>query len=222
MERVRDQTREGQPEYWERWHTTHDTFDLDIVHKETLELFADSLGKPPAKVVELGCGQGYDAVELASRGFLLTAVDLSAVALRKVRDLANRKSVTLTIKAVDLSNPPYPWPDSTFDGIYSYLSLHYFDDAMTARIFSEIRRLISPRGVFVFTVRSIKDPLFGRGLNIGPNLYRSNDHVRHFFTIPYLMTLLANWHIEQIDELTGHYTNPSYNDSLIRVVAHAK
>lgn len=43
---------------------------------------------PPGDVLDLGCGNGGDALWLARRGWRVTAVDLSAVAIERLADLA--------------------------------------------------------------------------------------------------------------------------------------
>jgi tellurite methyltransferase len=49
----------------------------------------------PARVLDLGCGEGRDAVYFARQGFAVTAVDLSAVGVRKTERLARESGVTL-------------------------------------------------------------------------------------------------------------------------------
>jgi len=48
-----------------------------------------------ARVLDLGCGEGRDAVHFARRGFLVTAVDGSKVAIRKTERLARENGVRL-------------------------------------------------------------------------------------------------------------------------------
>jgi SAM-dependent methyltransferase len=48
---------------------------------------------PPGRALDLGCGEGRNAVWLAERGWRVTAVDFSAVALDKGRGLAQARGV---------------------------------------------------------------------------------------------------------------------------------
>jgi SAM-dependent methyltransferase len=57
---------------------------------------------PPGPVLDLGCGEGRNAVFLAERGYAVTAVDQSAVGLRKARGLAAERGVSLTTVQADL------------------------------------------------------------------------------------------------------------------------
>src|SRR5690606_34627495 len=45
-------------------------------------------GLPPGRALDVGCGEGADAIWLASRGWSVTAVDVSAVAIERARTAA--------------------------------------------------------------------------------------------------------------------------------------
>lgn len=53
-------------------------------------LVSEVTGLPPGQALDVGCGEGADALWLARRGWQVTAVDISQVALRRAAD---RKSV---------------------------------------------------------------------------------------------------------------------------------
>jgi len=62
----------------------------DVVRQElvTRQLAAE-LPPPPVRIIDLGCGQGTQALRLARRGYEVTGVDASAVLLARLeRDLA--------------------------------------------------------------------------------------------------------------------------------------
>jgi len=55
---------------------------------------AEELGDlPPGRALDLACGEGRNAIWLAERGWRVTAVDFSAVALGKARRLAGVRGV---------------------------------------------------------------------------------------------------------------------------------
>src|SRR5690606_41172149 len=60
---------------------------------------------PPGDALDLGCGNGGDALWLARRGWRVTAVDISAVALERLTGLArsDRKSTRLNSSHVKIS-----------------------------------------------------------------------------------------------------------------------
>lgn len=57
---------------------------------------------PAGPVLDLGCGEGRNAVFLAERGYAVTAVDQSAVGLRKAEHLAAERGVSITAVQADL------------------------------------------------------------------------------------------------------------------------
>lgn len=56
----------------------------------------------PGRALDLGCGDGRNAVWLARQGWAVTAVDFSAVALDRARGLAERAGVTVDWELHDL------------------------------------------------------------------------------------------------------------------------
>ncbi|RKO19786.1 class I SAM-dependent methyltransferase [Pseudarthrobacter phenanthrenivorans] len=53
--------------------------------KPNPQLVREAGGLRPAKALDLGCGEGADAIWLAQQGWTVTAVDVSAVALERAR-----------------------------------------------------------------------------------------------------------------------------------------
>jgi SAM-dependent methyltransferase len=65
-------------------------------------LVAEASGLPAGRALDLACGEGRNAVWLAERGFEVTGVDFSAVAIEKARGLAAARGVTCEWVAADL------------------------------------------------------------------------------------------------------------------------
>ena len=57
-------------------------------------LVAEVADLPPGQALDLGCGEGADALWLASRGWLVTAVDISEVALTRAAAAAGEAKVS--------------------------------------------------------------------------------------------------------------------------------
>jgi len=66
---------------------------------------------PPGRAVDLAAGEGRNAIWLASRGWRVTAVDFSAVALDKGRRLAAARGVSVTWELADLATYQPPASD---------------------------------------------------------------------------------------------------------------
>lgn len=63
---------------------------------------------PPGRAVDLAAGEGRNAVWLAARGWEVTAVDFSAVALDKARAMADHAGVDIELVQADVTlwDPP--------------------------------------------------------------------------------------------------------------------
>jgi SAM-dependent methyltransferase len=82
--------------------------------------------------------------------------------------------------------------------------LHYYRDAVTRAVFTEIRRVLAPGGLLLFACKSPQDPAWGRGVEIEPDLFDLNGKVRHFFSEAYARSLLTDGFTEiRIESHTG-------------------
>jgi SAM-dependent methyltransferase len=85
----------------------------------------------PTRVLELGCGNGVNAVFMAGRGCAVTAVDTSPTALRMAGDNARTAGVELELVEgdvfeLDLGDEPY---DLVFDrGMFHHVPVFHFED----------------------------------------------------------------------------------------------
>jgi SAM-dependent methyltransferase len=69
---------------------------VDPIHSTPVAnrfLVAETADLPPGRALDLGCGAGRNAVWLSERGWRVTAVDFSDVALAIARDLAAARGV---------------------------------------------------------------------------------------------------------------------------------
>ena len=74
-------------------------------------------------VLEIGCGTGTNAVELARRGFHVTAADIVDQAIKTARDKARAANVTVDFRVADVMQADLGGPyDILFDrGVYHCL-----------------------------------------------------------------------------------------------------
>jgi SAM-dependent methyltransferase len=81
--------------------------------------FADVVADlAPGRALDLGCGEGGDAVWLAERGWHVVAVDISDTALGRAREAADSRGVADRIEFVQLDLAD-SFPDGTFDLVSS-------------------------------------------------------------------------------------------------------
>jgi len=94
------------------------TSEVDFLVK-TLEI------SPPAHILDLGCGFGRHAIELALRGYKVTGVDTSAELLAYAKKMAQKKHVSVSWLQQDMRKIDFL---AEFDGaICLYTSFGYFE-----------------------------------------------------------------------------------------------
>ncbi|GII77582.1 methyltransferase [Sphaerisporangium rufum] len=69
---------------------------------------------PPGRALDVGTGEGADALWLAEHGWKVTATDISGNALERVRAEAGRRGLDVTLVRGD-ANDPAPFGTETFD-----------------------------------------------------------------------------------------------------------
>jgi methyl halide transferase len=69
---------------------------------EELQRVVAERGIAPCRVIDLGCGTGINAIWLARRGFDVTAVDLSPLAIEKARKRASEAKAAVRFVVADV------------------------------------------------------------------------------------------------------------------------
>ncbi|MCC6996206.1 MAG: methyltransferase domain-containing protein [Deltaproteobacteria bacterium] len=112
---------------------------------------AESLNAPAgAQLLDLGCGYGRHAMELASRGFQMVGVDLSLPLLIRGADEAQRRGLTINFVHGDMRELSF---DETFDGAFSWFtSFGYFDDEANRKVVQGVARALKVGGRFLIEV----------------------------------------------------------------------
>src|SRR5947209_11962622 len=92
--------------HWdERYQQGATPWETDQPSSELQRVLAEAAIQP-CRALELGCGTGASAVWLAQQGFDVTALDLSALAIDRARQQANRAGVRVNFHVADVLNPP--------------------------------------------------------------------------------------------------------------------
>jgi ubiquinone/menaquinone biosynthesis C-methylase UbiE len=116
---------------------------------DTARLVADRI-QPGADVLEVAPGPGYLAIELAKRGYAVTALDISKSFVRIAQENAVKSGVTVDVRHGNSSAMPFA--DSSFDLVVCMAAFKNFSDPLGA--IDEMHRVLRPGGqVSIFDLR---------------------------------------------------------------------
>lgn len=97
-----------------------------------------------AQVLDIGCGYGRHAMELAARGFHVVGLDMSTPLLVRGGEEAHRRGLTINFVRGDMRELDF---EAQFDGAYCLFSTFgYFDDETNKKTVANIARALRPGG----------------------------------------------------------------------------
>jgi SAM-dependent methyltransferase len=103
------------------------------------------------RAIDLGCGSGADSIYLAQRGFAVTGVDFSQVAIGKAQAAATEAGIddNLEFVVADLLALPGEQVPGPFDVLFDGGTIDDFPPAVRPRVAETVTRLARPGAVFV-------------------------------------------------------------------------
>ena len=113
----------------------------------------------PGRALDLACGEGQNAIWLATRGWDVTGIDYSQVAIAKARSRAERESVTVRFACVDLVE--YEPETGSYD-LALVLYLHV-PASERRRILARAAAALAPGGTFVLVGHELTNATDGVG-----------------------------------------------------------
>ena len=198
--------REKSYDYWNNIHKEYNR--SDIVFDDWLEKFDDLIMRTPKPILDLGCGSGNDTLYLISKGKDVISCDQSENAIQNI--IKNFPEVK-EAKCFNMLDG-LPFEKESFDVIIADLCLHYFSEADTKAILSEINRILTPRGHLIFRVNSINDVNHGagKGLEIEPHLFElESKEIKRFFDEEDIRYFFQDFEIEFLnEEIMTRYQKP--------------
>lgn len=138
--------------YWwvdkDRYSTDCDAYPSSLLTQATLRTL---LGRPPGRALDLGAGEGSDAIRLALLGYQVHAVEISDVAAMKIERFAAAVGTDLKVIVGDIAS-------HDFSGLYDVIIcngvLHYVSDSDKSRVIQRMQEATAVGGINVISLWS--------------------------------------------------------------------
>lgn len=191
-----------QLEHWESIYSEEPTLygeQPSFAAQHAVELFKTHEIR---SILELGCGHGRDTLFFARRGLTVHAMDYSKTAIetltKRAQELGVSNVITPTCHDV---RTPLPILNESTDGCYSHM---LYSMALTMpqleSLSNEVRRILKPNGLSIFTVRTKEDPHYARGIARGADMYEVKGFIVRFFDKEKVRSLAEGYETMEIQQ----------------------
>lgn len=175
---VYDQRYQSQKNYWQ--------FRPSSMSFKILELLP--LIERPLKVLEIGCGEGGNAIFLARNGYQVTAFDLSPTGVQKTKENADNNQVQIEVFCADVNEF---LPTENYDIIFSSGTIQYLLPERRRKFIESLKEKTNAQGLNVLHT-FVKKPFVA----IAPDA-EDNEHL---WSSGELLSYYADWLTENFIE----------------------
>lgn len=201
-------------DYWENYYAKRkDPFEPSLFSQHVVQY--TEAGK---KLIELGCGNGRDAVSLSNNGLHVTAVDQCTNEVNYLAEKYDAKN--LSFITGDFTKLPN---GEKFDYVYSRFTLHSVDSSGEQAVYGWIDDNLTTGGYFFLEVRGRNNDLYGKGEKVEgeEHAFIYDDHYRRFLCIDEVKKTLTAKGYEILEAVEERGFSPFKGDDevFIRLVA---
>ena len=173
--------------------------DPSLSAKKALKLFQE---KNIKSVIELGAGLGRDTIFFGKNLIHTIALDYSPSGIKVIDQKIKKANLSkyISSKLFDVREK-LPFEDNSIDACYShmlYCMALTTDDLV--KLNNEIKRILKPGGINIYTVRHTNDGDFQNGNHIGEDLYENDGFIVHYFSEEKVNSLLKGFKNISIDK----------------------
>lgn len=107
-----------------------------------------ALPPPPARMLELGCGNGMSSFLMAAKGYEAFGIDLAETAVAWARERFAEAGLPGSFHKGNVCAMPF-FDDASFDIVFDGSCLHCILGEDRNLCLAEVRRVLKPNGVFI-------------------------------------------------------------------------
>ena len=193
---------DAQQKYWNRMYAKEPDFFGEAPSYPAKKAAEILKAEGKSRILEIGAGQGRDALFFAKNGFHVSALDYSEKAVEAINQKALSLGLPKFISAIcHDTRRKLPFIDESFDACYCHML--YCMALCTSELealFREVRRILKPNGLNIYTVRHTGDAHYGKGIHRGEDMYENGGFIVHFFSREKVEHFAEGYEIVSIDE----------------------
>ena len=114
----------------------------------------------PCKVIDIGCGEGFYSIYLASKGFDVLGIDLSERAIGYAKENAKKYGVDARFKALSVED--LETLNETFDFVLEWAVIHHINPDKRQAYVEKVSRILNKGGKYVSISFNENSPDFGQ------------------------------------------------------------
>ena len=174
------------------------------------------------KALDLGCGDGRHALFLAGKGYHVTAVDFSPVAIKKLESISKVKKLDKVLELHFCDARDFDYPSEEFDFVAAVTLFDHVPKKDVRPLFDKVAGSMKTEGVIFIKVHTVNDP--GK-LNGSDKASELSWAIQHYFKAAELRGLLETkfeiLKYSEYDDLDRSHGKPHFHNFAIALARRA-
>ena len=181
-------------EYLNYWNTLYSKQNYFGEGPTKLAKLAEKLFKTNdvQRILEVGCGQGRDAIYFSQLGLDVSAFDISTNAIKSINSVKERMNLNKLNVFEHNVLEPLNLSEQHFDFIYSNLALQFFDLENLSKILKNLSNVMKNNSLFLLSTKKEGDKYHKTGKKINNNAFENKGIIRYFYPIDDLKSVLSD------------------------------